>query len=174
MELGEPDDSGRRRPQPVAGSEFVVECDIVIPAIGLSLDPAGVAGEVDLLRRGTIVADPLEFGTSRAKVFAGGDAVRGPSTLVEAIGDGQRAAFAIERCLTGRSSREDYLVDMRRLRRVPRSVPMSELEQVVPRTVPGHVDADERVRSFVEVVKTISADEARREASRCLRCDLEH
>jgi NADH-quinone oxidoreductase subunit F len=174
MRLGEPDDSGRRRPEPVAGSEFVVECDLVVTAIGLSLDDAGIAGAVELARGGTIAADALSFGTSRARVFAGGDAVRGPSTLVEAIGDGQRAAFAIERTLTGRSTREEYLVDVKRMRKVPRSAPVSELEQIVPRVRPGQVDPDERVRSFIEVVKTISADEARREAGRCLRCDLEH
>jgi NADH-quinone oxidoreductase subunit F len=174
MELGEPDDSGRRRPVPVPGSEYVVPCDTIIPAVGLSLDPTGIQGELDLTRKGTIVADPFSFQTSQPSIFAGGDAVRGPSTVIEAIGDGQRAAFSIERCLTGRSPRAEYLDEVQRLRRVPKAGPPQPDQAEAPRVVPAHEPADERVRSFVEVVRTITAAEARCEASRCLRCDLEH
>jgi NADPH-dependent glutamate synthase beta subunit-like oxidoreductase len=173
MELGDPDDSGRRRPIPVLGSEFVLECDTVIPAIGLSLDPAGVAGRLQLSDGGTIVADRFTFQTSDARVFAGGDAVRGPSTLVEAIGDGQRAAFEIERSLTGSSLREELLDQMKRLRKVPRAVPADEVEAEAPRVQARRLPADQRVRGFAEVVGSMTADEAVCEARRCLRCDLE-
>ncbi len=173
MELGEPDESGRRRPRAVSGSEFVLACDTIIPAIGLSVDLTWQSGEVELSSRGTLAADPVEFRTSHPKVFAGGDAVRGPATLIEAIGDGQRAAFAIERSLNGVSAREEHLRRLQADRRVPRYVPLETLEEEIPRATAGHVPADERVRSFVEVVQTLTAEQACREAGRCLRCDLE-
>ena len=174
MELGDPDASGRRRPVAVPGSEFVVACDTVIPAIGLSVDLSWLSDEVEVTDRGTIVADSREFRTTHPKVFAGGDAVRGPATLIEAIGDGQRAAFAIERALTDSDYRRGFLDQVQKLRRVPRAVPVDQLEVTMPRGVPELVPANERVRSFVEVVRAMTADEARHEASRCLRCDLEH
>jgi len=174
MELGEPDEGGRRRPRPLPGTEFVVPCDTIIPAIGLSLDMSWSSGELETSPRGTIVADRFDFQTSHPKVFAGGDAVRGPSTLIEAIGDGQRAAFAIEDALTGARVREDYLRTIQEARKVPRAVPLDRLEEDVERVTTQHLPADSRVMSFAEVVQTITAEQARCEAGRCLRCDLEH
>jgi NADH-quinone oxidoreductase subunit F len=174
MELGEPDESGRRRPRPVAGSEFVVACDTIVAAIGLSVDLTWLSGELEITPRGTLVADRFEFATTHPKVFAAGDAVRGPATLIEAIGDGQRAAFAIERFLTGVSAREAHLDQMQRSRNVVRAIPAEDLEEVVPRAEPELEPADERVTSFTEVVHALSAAQARCEAGRCLRCDLEH
>jgi NADH-quinone oxidoreductase subunit F len=175
MTLGEPDDSGRRRPVPVPRSEFVVDCDTLIPAIGQSVGLSWLDGEgIVVTEWGTIVADPHDYRTANPKVFAGGDVVRGPATLVEAIGDGQRAAFAIERFLTGRSPRQDLLDELRRLRRVPRSAAVGPGGAELPRVQPERMPAEERVKSFAEVVCNISDEQARCEASRCLRCDLEH
>ena len=177
MELGEPDASGRRRPLPVAGSEFVLSCDTLIPAIGQSVDLSWHNGDgIGVARGGTVEADSETFMTARQGVFAGGDAVRGPATLVEAIGDGQRAAFAIERYLTGRSPRADTLDEVQRLRSVPRAAPLGGEggASETPRVTPPHVPADERAQSFVEVVQCITAEQAQCEAARCLRCDLEH
>ena len=174
MELVEPDESGRRRPRPIEGSDFVVVCDTVIPAIGLSVDLSWLSGELEVTARGTIAADRLDFATTHPKVFAAGDAVRGPATLIEAIADGQRAAFAIERLLTGDSAREQYLDQMQRSRKVIRSLSLEELEDAVPRAEATLEPADERVGSFVEVMHALSAEQARCEAGRCLRCDLEH
>jgi len=174
MELGEPDESGRRRPCAVSGSEFVIPCDTIIPSIGLSVDLSWLSGELAVSPRGTIAADRVEFRTSHPKVFAGGDAVRGPSTLIEAISDGQQAAFVIERFLTGAGAREEHLRTIQEARRVPRYVPLDRLEEEIPRVVAELVPADARVRSFGEVVQTITAEQACREAGRCLRCDLEH
>jgi NADH-quinone oxidoreductase subunit F len=173
MELGEPDESGRRRPLPIAGSEFVIECDTIIPAVGLSVDLTWLSDEFAVSSRGTIAADRFEFTTTHPRVFAGGDAVRGPATLIDAIGDGQRAAFAIERLLTGASAREEYLEQMQRSRRVVRSVPVEDLEEAVPRAEATLEPADERVGNFAEVVHALTAEQARCEAGRCLRCDLE-
>ncbi len=94
MELGEPDDSGRRRPVPVADSEFTEEFDTVITAIG----QAPQIPEDFRLRIGrgsTIQVDPITLTTTRAGVFAGGDAVTGPATVTEALATGRRAAFRI-------------------------------------------------------------------------------
>ena len=98
MELGEPDESGRRSPVPVPGSEFEVETDAVIMALGTSPNPliARTTAGLETNRRGCIVAD--EDGvTSRPGVFAGGDAVTGAATVILAMGAGRKAAAAIDR-----------------------------------------------------------------------------
>lgn len=100
MELGEPDASGRRSPVEVAGSEFTIECDAVIMALGTSPNPliASTTDGLDTNRRGCIVAD--ESGrTSREGVFAGGDTVTGAATVILAMGAGRRAAAAIDEYL---------------------------------------------------------------------------
>jgi glutamate synthase (NADPH/NADH) small chain len=102
MELGEPDDSGRRRPQPVAGSEFEIPCDMVVVAIGTRSNPllTASAPELEVNEWGYIATD--EHGmTSMPGVFAGGDIVRGAATVILAMGDGKRAAGAIDAWLQG-------------------------------------------------------------------------
>ena len=100
MELGEPDDSGRRRPQPVPDSEFVIDCEIVVMAIGTRSNPLLTASESDLAINewGYLVVDEDGM-TSVPGIFAGGDIVRGAATVILAMGDGKRAAKAIERYL---------------------------------------------------------------------------
>lgn len=101
MELGEPDESGRRTPQPKAGSEFEIECDTVIMALGTSPNPLikSTTEGLETNRRGCIVADS-EGTTSRPGVFAGGDAVTGAATVILAMGAGRKAAAAIHRYLS--------------------------------------------------------------------------
>ncbi len=102
MALGEPDASGRRRPEPIPGSEFVVECDMVVVAIGTRSNPllTSTAPDLAINEWGYITVD--EFGmTSMPGVFAGGDIVRGAATVILAMGDGKRAAGAIESYLAG-------------------------------------------------------------------------
>jgi len=101
MELGEPDDSGRRRPVPVAGSEFTLDADTVIIAVGNAANPLVSSSTPDLEtnRWGNIVADPETGATSRPGVFAGGDIVTGAATVIEAMGAGKRAARAIDQYL---------------------------------------------------------------------------
>ena len=97
MELGEPDESGRRSPQVVEGSDFEIECDVVVMALGTSPNPliASTTNSLETSRRGCIVAD--EWGrTSRKGVFAGGDTVTGAATVILAMGAGRRAAKAID------------------------------------------------------------------------------
>ena len=100
MELGEPDASGRRSPIEVAGSDFEIECDVVIMALGTSPNPliAATTDNLETSRRGCIVAD--EAGrTTRPGVFAGGDAVTGAATVILAMGAGRKAAAAIDEYL---------------------------------------------------------------------------
>ncbi len=98
MELGEPDASGRRRPVPVAGSEFEIEVDSVVVAIGNGPHPLVLQTTpgLELNRWGNIVADPKTGATSLRGVYAGGDIVTGAATVIEAMGAGKRAAQAID------------------------------------------------------------------------------
>jgi glutamate synthase (NADPH/NADH) small chain len=102
MELGEPDASGRRRPKPIEGSEFTIDCDLVVVAIGTKANPllTGSAPELTVNEWGYLVTD--EYGmTSLPGVFAGGDIVRGAATVILAMGDGKRSAAAIDAWLRG-------------------------------------------------------------------------
>jgi len=103
MDLGAPDESGRRRPVPIEGSEFEFEIDNAIIAIGNGPHPLipQTTKDLDLNRRGNIVADPETGQTSKAGVFAGGDIVTGAATVIEAMGAGKRAAAAIDAFLKG-------------------------------------------------------------------------
>ncbi len=102
MELGEPDASGRRRPVPIEGSEFVIDCDMVVVAIGTRSNPilTATAPDLEVNEWGYIVTDETGM-TSIPGVFAGGDIVRGSATVILAMGDGKRAAASIERWLNG-------------------------------------------------------------------------
>lgn len=104
MELGEPDASGRRSPVPVEGSEFVVECDTVIMALGTSPNPliAKTTPGLETTRRGGLVADE-QGTTTRPGIFAGGDAVTGAATVILAMGAGRKAAAAIDEYIKARS-----------------------------------------------------------------------
>lgn len=101
MELGEPDDSGRRRPQPIKGSEFVLDVDSVIMAVGTSPNPLlrTTTDGLEANRRGCLVADEETMKTTREGVYAGGDAVTGAATVILAMGAGKKAAAAIDEYL---------------------------------------------------------------------------
>jgi len=103
MELGEPDESGRRSPQPIEGSEFDIECDVFIEAIGTRANPLLTATTPDLAvnKRGNIIVDENNM-TSKPGVFAGGDIVRGAATVILAMGDGKRTAASIDRWLAAK------------------------------------------------------------------------
>ena len=97
MELGEPDASGRRRPIPIEGSEFIMDCDLVVVAIGNSPNPLvpGTTPGLETTRWGTLVTDTETGKTTKKGVFAGGDIVRGAATVILAMGDARVAANAI-------------------------------------------------------------------------------
>ena len=169
MELGEPDSSGRRRPVPVPGSEFIVEADWVIPAIGQTPDSAFLAGDagVEVSRWGTIQADPVTFATNIKGVFAGGDAQSGPWIAIGAVAHGREAAISISRYLRGEEIRAG-----REPREVPQVnfVPIPEELEKRPRVHMPTVAMAQRKTSFAEVELGLTEEQAKAEALRCLNC----
>ncbi|MGC9964117.1 MAG: FAD-dependent oxidoreductase [Syntrophobacteraceae bacterium] len=170
MELGEPDSSGRRRPVPIAGSEFIMEVDAVVPAIGQESEWACLAEECNcrLTDLGTMTVDRLTAQTNEPDIFAGGDAVSGPSTVVSAMASGRSAAFAIHGFLTGEVVEHSSLSRPQEL----------DFPQITPGTlsVPrarksGHVPASSNEFS-VEVSLGLTEDQVQSEASRCLQCGV--
>ena len=177
MELGDFDASGRRRPVPVKGSEFVMEVDAVIPAIGYVPDLSCLPQDdgFKTTRAGMLSADPITLGTHLPGVFAGGDAVTGPSTIVEAMASGYRAALSIDKYLRGKDLSKDRAYEALRRADVPK-IEQEEAgaETTKPRAKMPALAADRRVCTFEEVNLGFDEETAIREAKRCLRCDLEH
>jgi NADH-quinone oxidoreductase subunit F len=169
MKLGATDQSGRRRPVPVEGSEFIVECDMIIPAIGQSPTTELTGGVVDVASWGGVKIDVLTGATSAPDVFAGGDCVSGGSTVIEAIAQGQKAAVAIDRALGGAGALPDNVGPS------TKRPTEEELEQTLdrPRVAEPEIPVDERVGNFIEVLCDLTPSAACAEAGRCLRCDLE-
>jgi heterodisulfide reductase subunit A-like polyferredoxin len=171
MELGEPDASGRRRPVPIEGSEKTMDVDVVILAIGMQPNTAPFALEIELNRNGAIQVNEETLETSIPYAFAGGDAVTGPSMIVQAIGQGKRGAFYIDRYLQGQPLDAVNFDD--RLPMVDRDSILAQAEGRVSLRKPvemGQKPAEECARSFEEVEITMSESEARYSANRCLDC----
>uniref|UniRef100_A0A832EEX2 FAD-dependent oxidoreductase n=1 Tax=Desulfacinum infernum TaxID=35837 RepID=A0A832EEX2_9BACT len=171
MELGPPDESGRRRPIPVAGSEYQVNIDSVIAAVGLMTDPA-VIDAMDpesrpvVSRWGTFVVDPVTYETNRPGVFAGGDVTSGPATVVQAIAAGKEVGESIDRYLRGVDLREGRFVPSRTAPCPDKPVPKA------PRARMPRLEMPERTRSFEEVQLGFDEETARFEAQRCLQCGV--
>ena len=166
MELGEPDASGRRRPVPIEGKTEEIAVDSVILAIGQKLVQGDVA-ELKLNDRGNIEADPDFFTTSIEGVFAIGDATnRGASIAIEAIGEADRCAKAVDSYLNGQSldTRVPYIS-----KRDEATIDYSDREKAA-RVTPKVLPADIRNKSFDEVSLGFTEEEAQKEASRCLEC----
>jgi len=115
MELGEPDQTGRRAPKPVEGSEFAMPIDTVILAIGESPDLTFLPKEIELTEENTIAVEPFTTETSQLGVFAGGDCVSGPATVIEAVLAGKRAADEIDQYLrTEKAPKAEQIVEGRK------------------------------------------------------------
>lgn len=171
MELGEPDESGRRRPIPIEGSEETMDVNAVILSIGLLPNTAPFASELELNGNGTIGVNEETLETSMPSVFAGGDAVSGPSMIAQAIGQGKRAAYYIDRYLQGQPLESAHFDE--RLPMVDRESILAQAEGRVSFRKPvemGQKPLEECVYSFEEVETTMSEDEARYNANRCLDC----
>jgi heterodisulfide reductase subunit A-like polyferredoxin len=168
MELGEPDASGRRRPVPVQGSEFQIPVDGVVTAISQQPDLTGfqVPEGTRVSRYGTFTVDPLTLATDAPGIFAGGDAVLGPKTVIEAIATGKEAALSIDRFLKG----EDLAAG--REKRFEIAEVETENIKPAPRFRPVRSDPQIRRSHFEEVVRVMSEKEARDEAGRCLACGI--
>ena len=166
MELGEPDASGRRRPVPVEGKTEEIEVDSVILAIGQKLVQSDVA-ELKLNERGNIEADPDFFTTDLEGVFAIGDATnRGASIAIEAIGEADRCAKAVDAYLNGMplDTRVPYIS-----KRDESTIDYSD-RQKESRITPKVLPADVRNKNFDEVSLGFTEEEAQAEAQRCLEC----
>jgi heterodisulfide reductase subunit A-like polyferredoxin len=169
MRPGEPDASGRRRPVPIAGSEFHIECNMVIPAIGQQpeRDFPGPRSPLDTAANGTIIADPGTGATSLDGVFAGGDAVTGPATAIEAIAAANRAAEAIHHYLETGNAKINENVQPPIAR--PEPAELEKLEKT-PRVPGRELPTPHRRYSFAEVEFGYSQETAAQEAQRCLNC----
>ena len=166
MELGEPDASGRRRPVPVEGKTEEIAVDSVILAIGQKLVQGDVA-ELELNDRGNIKADPDWFTTSVEGVFAIGDATnRGASIAIEAIGEADRCAKAVDAYLNAQAL--DTLVPYIS-KRDEDTIDYSDREKA-PRLTPEVLAPEVRRESFDEVSLGFTEEQAQQEASRCLEC----
>ena len=176
MKLGEPDESGRRRPVPVEGSEHVLEVDTVIPAIGQVADYCYMTPDcgLELTKKGTLVADSQTMAADAPGVFAGGDVVLGAATVIEAIASANRAAEAIDNYIrTGKSSVESQLVQERHVEKIG-----VYKEEVVPEMVGGRARLEEevcpvqeRLQGFAEAELGFkNPSEVINEAERCIKC----
>lgn len=176
MRLGEPDASGRRRPEAIAGSEFELEVESVLPALGQEADLGGLPADI-AHERGMIRVEP-STATTRAGVYAGGDVATGFGTVTAAIGSGKRAAIAIERMLCGQQMGE-FSPLSRNLRVAPRPmlpdvVAFEELNLAylhpAPRPAAPHRPVAERLRDFSEATPGLDEETAVGEGLRCFSC----
>lgn len=175
MALGEPDASGRRSVTAVEGSESVLETDYVVPAIGQQVAHGFVAPDdgVAFSKWGTIEVRDDSLMTTRKGVFAGGDCVTGPATLVQAMAQGEQAARCIDDYLS--HGRVRFYPEDRMSRLVADVQPMIASGVRIPvkheyRVKVRELDPEVRKKMFEEVEKPISVDEAYHEAHRCMRC----
>ena len=167
MRLGEPDSSGRRRPEPIPGSEHVIAADIIISAIGLSADASAFSGTLETNRNGTLVAREGTLETQASGIFAAGDVVNGATDITRAVGEGRRSAHMIDRWLKGLPL-EGF--DLR--------LPVVDKKQVLGRQIayepkPTTGNGTTLVAApsdFREVEAPLNEEEARSGAVRCLDC----
>ena len=177
MAPGAPDASGRRRPEPVVGSEFIIECDRVLLAIGqgpdLTWTSRGSEG-VGATKQRRLAADAVTFSTGRPGVFGTGDVRTGAATVVAAVSEGRRAAYAMDAYLKG--------MDLEAIRtRQTLAEPQPEFLSIVPYTSEVKeprlrlkaMPAEVRNKSYVEYEMPYTQQEAMAESGRCLQCTCE-
>jgi heterodisulfide reductase subunit A-like polyferredoxin len=172
MELGKPDASGRRRPEPITGSEFVIPCDTVLVAIGMAPEGEAFGSGVAANPNGTLVADKGTLQTAIPYVFAAGDVTTGASDITRAVGQGRRAAHMIDRWLTGESLDGFEMDDL---------LPIVDKPSVLARQkhYDNHSDAvgdggstSGAPRDFAEIEVPLNEAEARAAAGDCLDCGV--
>ena len=167
MELGEKDASGRRRPKPT-GEFFTEEFDNMLIAISQTSDLSLIdSTEIETTRWNTITADSTTYITSRPDVFAGGDVVLGPASVVEAVGQAYEAAISIDRFLRGE--------DLKTGRKEQNPLPAREYQTYVPtenRVKMRNQSPEKRVKNFDEMELGFSEEEVQKEAKRCLECGI--
>ncbi|NLG49486.1 MAG: FAD-dependent oxidoreductase [Chloroflexi bacterium] len=170
QELGDFDSSARRRAQPIEGSEFVLPVDVVIEAIGQSTDTSCVDGSGVNVNRNTTIEVSKDLGTTRAGVFAAGDVVLGPATVVEAVAQGNQVAMAVDSYLQSGApvSKAEWL----EYGSVPLTWDMENYAEAQRAEMP--VQAPEvRRNNWKEIELGFAREACHEECKRCLRCDLE-
>ncbi len=169
MQLGEPDASGRRRPVPVKGSEFVIDTGLIIAAVGEEPDLSFMTGEASkVVEKSFIKADAVTLGTNVKGVFAGGDVVTGAATVIQALAAGRKAAKSIDKYFKGEPlnvGREGEEVFESKL-----IIDTWGINQE-PRPVMPTLSVAKRKGNFKEVETGLTKEMAIKEASRCLQCD---
>lgn len=168
MELGEPDASGRRRPVPIKGSEFTTYYDSVIAAIG-QIPEIPTKFSVKVSRGNTVQVDSQTLQTSIRGVFAAGDAITGPASVIEAIAAGRQSAISIDKYLGGSGVIDEVLAPVEE-----RSGWLGKDEEFADRRrqEPTLIPVVKRIDNFAEVKPALTPPEAKQEAGRCFRCDL--
>ena len=169
MKLGEPDASGRRSPIPIEGSNYLVNADLVIEAVGLQPSTQPFANELELAKGGTIKVNGKTFQTNIPYIFAGGDSVSGASTIIEAAGQGKKAAFYIDKYLNGLDI-DTFEFDEK--------LPAADKNEVIAKRHPAlkkpvndtYRKPAERVKDFNDVEHTLTEQQAKESAERCLDC----
>jgi NADH-quinone oxidoreductase subunit F len=175
-ELGQFDSSGRRRPVPIEGTEFTIPLDTLIIAISEqpdtdSIGPEGL-GEIQIDKWGAIITDPDTLECSVPGIFAGGDVVTGPNTVVDAIAAGKKAAIMIDRYLRGDELKQPVHPVLPQEYIEPWELTEEEMADMSRMEAPK-VPLEKRKKSLVEVEMALDKKQAKRESRRCLRCDLE-
>lgn len=173
MKLGDLDKSGRRKPIPILNSEFVIKADMLIPAVSQSPDKKlAELFNINTTKWGTITYDELTFATSSPGIFAGGDVVTGPGSVIQAISNGKNAAIAIDNYLFDRKLSQGLK------KRVVPPNPLSSIELLhiknnrkkENRIKQKHVKVKDRIKDFSEIEAAYTEEQAIKEASRCLSC----
>jgi len=176
MELGEPDQSGRRKPVPIQGSEFEYRCDFVFSAIGQKTEPEAFNRESKdtkpaISRRGTIEVNEGTMATNRPGVYAGGDVVSGPAVVIDAIAHGHRAADMIHQYLTTGAMQvpePPFISQREAFGQIPPR--MYEEVERVPRHQMPERPAAERKQDFIAVELGLLQPDMEAEAARCMEC----
>ena len=169
MELGKPDSSGRKRPVPIPGSEYDIEIDQLIPAIGQRPDISSLENltDIEISQWSTTRANPVTFATDKKGVFAGGDLQTGPGTAINAVAAGMEAAVSITRYLKG----EDMMEDREHTGiENPDYLPVPDNMDKEARYKMPELKISERTGSFSEVELGYNGEQGRKEAARCLNC----
>ncbi|MBW2525275.1 MAG: FAD-dependent oxidoreductase [Deltaproteobacteria bacterium] len=172
-DLGEIDSSGRRRPVPRQGSEHAIELDTLVVAIGEQTLPFELQGSdgLEFTSWGSLAVKEDTLETSRKGVFGGGDVVTGPNTVIDAVAAGKKAAVMIDRYVRGEELAQRALPELPRVYVPAVEVPAGT--ELAARAHQQAVAVEERVSGFVECEVSLTEEQARVEARRCLRCDLE-
>ncbi len=175
-QLGKMDSSGRRRPEPIEGSNFTLPLDTLLVAISEQPDvnsiQPDIEGGLEITKWNTLRVNEHTLECNRPGVFAGGDVVSGPNTVIAAIADGKKVAVIIDRYIRGEELRQIEQPKIPKIYIEP--YPIDEEEQSgIDRIDVPRVPAKRRSKSFIEVERAMSDADAEHEAIRCLRCDLE-